>query len=211
MTQLVLAVLKDATAANLTTIGTTDWADWNGSLNAVTVNEAKSGGGGLISAAIFTAGSPQIYSGDPRTISWTDGSPTGTSSNSNGVFNSGGGVGAGFEVTFPADTSNKIATLYCGYFDSDVKVTAIISDASTGNQVDSTTLTGAGLTSLDGVITVTYAAASAGQTMKIRIEVLNNLNGSGNTTLQGAALKPGIASAPAGLGLIINLFRQRGA
>jgi hypothetical protein len=195
MAQLVLSVTKTSVPIGLTGLNTTDWAQWGNS--SVTPLNRKNGGGSLISAATYTGGTPTLYINDPRTISWTDGTPNATGSNTNGDYNfppgtgANAGVGYGFEVTFPADTSIKEAQFYSGFFSCTARVTAIISDASTANQVDSTTLTIGAATSSNGVIVVTYSAASAGQTMKIRIEVLTASDATGfeNVTLQAATVK----------------------
>lgn len=204
MAQLSLSVSAGTTTANLTGLGYNDWAAWN-NVGSFTPNERKSGGGSLISAAAFGGASALGTSAAPITVSWTDGNPTGSSTNTGAAvclpLNT---TGVGYEITFPASRATRVARVFCFVGDATARVTAIISDASTGNQVDSTTLAfGAGTTS-GGDIQVTYSAASDSQTMTIRVEVLSSASGSGGIGVQAAAVNrtspeitadPGDASA----------------
>lgn len=187
MAQLTLSAAIEATTVNLTSVGGVDWAVWNTTPANLTPSEFKSGGGSTISAALYGGGSVSRSGTVPRTMSWTDGTNVGTDSNTAITYNSGFTVGQGFEVTFPASTTTRVAKLYVGYFAANVRVTAIISDTSTANQVDSSTLVGADATDANGTVTVTYAAASGSQTMTIRVEVLTSLGGSRNCGIQAAA------------------------
>ena len=190
MAQNSLSVTKTSAAANVSTLGAADWAVWNGTTASLTPNQRKSGGGSQISASLFGGGAVGFYLGDPRTISWTsDGTPTASGSSDGGIYSpiSGTGIGFGVQAIFPASTTTRRAWVYVGYYDAVVaRVTSILSDGSVGNQVDSTTLTGSAATSFDGYVVVDYAAARAGQTLTVRIEVLTEFTG-GNATLQAAA------------------------
>ena len=190
MAQNSLSVTKTSAAANVSTLGAADWAVWNGTTASLTPNQRKSGGGSQISSSLFGGGAVGFYLGDPRTISWTsDGTPTASGSSDGGIYSpiSGTGIGFGVQAIFPASTTTRRAWVYVGYYDAVVaRVTSILSDGSVGNQVDSTTLTGSAATSFDGYVVVDYAAASAGQTLTVRIEVLTEFTG-GNATLQAAA------------------------
>lgn len=187
MAQLTLSGVIESTAANITTTGGTDWAIWNTTPANLTPSDYKSGGGQTISAALYGGGSLDRDGSAARQITWTDGTNEASSSNTAVTYNAGFTVGQGFEVTYPASTTVLVAKLYIAYFSADVRVTAIISDGSTANQVNSSTFTGADVTSFFGTVSVTYAAASGAQTMKIRVEVLNSLGGSRNVGIQAAA------------------------
>ena len=113
----------------------------------------------------------------------TDGTNFGTGSISDAVQN-GGGANTGYEITFPAATALRQAKIYLGGFSSTVKVTAIISDASTGNQID-TTLTGVSSTFVLGVATVIYQASGTA-TLTVRVESQSGLS-SPSVLIQGAA------------------------
>lgn len=211
MASLTLTVTKTSAAVNLTSLGAANWVAWFS--GSTTPSQSKSGGSGSITASIIGGGSPSYYSGDPRTISWTDGTPTTSGSSDEGTFNSNFNVGAGFDVVFPADTTTKTAYLYVGYFDANAKITATLSDASAGPSSDTTTLGGTINTSFNGVVQVDYSAASAGQTLTIRVEVLSDAGGgSPNTTIQAAALiassGPSITAQPQGAGAAVGATAQ---
>ena len=82
---LTLTPSVSAATVNLTTVGTVDWASWNAT-NSLTPTNRKSGGGSTISVTdVNTQGS---YSNDLRTITWSDGTPNGTGSETAGIYDS---------------------------------------------------------------------------------------------------------------------------
>jgi hypothetical protein len=169
------SVVSGSTAVNLTTTGTADWAHWYG-------YDHKSSGGGKISNVSVIGGSATNYSNDLRAMSWTDGTPTASSSNNyNGSYI--GGVNKGFQITAPADTAQKILKVYIGGWQSGGTFTAYLSDGSAADYTN-TSLSGSG--QYDGVYTITYKAASAGQTLTV---TWKQASGTGNVTIQGAALQ----------------------
>jgi hypothetical protein len=172
---LTAAVLTPTTPVNLTTVGTSDWAHWPG-------YDHKATGGSKLST--YTAlGSPWVspYTNDPRTLTWSDGTPTATGSNAKGVFL--GGTGNGFQVTAPADTTVRVLTIYVGGWNSTGQLTATLSDGSAPAYV-SPPLSGGG--QYNGVYQLTYNAASAGRTLTIQWK---QTAGTGNVTLQAATLQ----------------------
>lgn len=189
MAQLALSITTGATSANLTGLSYTDWAAWN-NVSSFVPNERKSGGGSLISCAAFGGASPTASPSGLLTISWTDGTPTASSTNTGtAVALPLNTVGVGYEATFPATRATRIARVFGFLGDSTLRVTAIISDGSTGNQVDSTTLAAGAGTTLTSDIQVTYSAATDGQTMTVRVEVLSSASASGGHGIQAAAVK----------------------
>jgi len=168
---------------DLTSFGFTDWARWTTS--SWTPTNRKSGGGNLISnATVFGGGSPAHYSDGPF-VWWTgDGTPTATSSTQDGVYNNSGTANRGYNLTFPADTTTKIAKIYMGYYNADTRITAIISDGSTPDQIINTANGGNPV----GEITITYRAASAGQTLTVRVQTTT---AGGNVALQAAGIDDG--------------------
>ncbi len=91
--------LASSATVNLSAEGTTDWAHWFG-------YDHKASGGSLISNYVLVGtGSVLTYADDPRTCSWSDGSPVGSGSNRNGIFIPG--IGKGFQITAPADLTRK--------------------------------------------------------------------------------------------------------
>jgi PKD repeat protein len=187
-------VAASSTTVNLSAVGTIDWAHWSGYIH-------KSTGGGKIST-YSRIGSAVIYSynNDPRLINWSGGTPTATGSNHNGVLI--GGTGNGFQISAPADTTAHKLIVYVGGWKSAGKLTAHLSDGSAADYVNSSLSKSSG--QYDGVYTLTYKAASAGQTISLR---WTQVSGPGNVTLQGAALAdasgtqtpPPASSDPSGL------------
>jgi hypothetical protein len=165
-----------ATTANLTAEGTADWIHWgDAALNR------KSGVTALISNyTVMGSGSVPNYSNDPRALSWTDGTPTPTGSNNNGVYINS--LGNGFSFTAPADTSTRILTVHVGGWLSGGTLTAHLSDNSATDFVDSTTPASG---QYDRNYTLTYSAASAGKLLTVTWVATS---GAGNVTMNGAAL-----------------------
>ena len=104
------------TAVNLTTTGTADWANWG--QGGVPGFDHKATGNGQISTyTVVGSGTVSPYSNDPRSLSWSDGTPTASSSNNtSGVYISG--IGNGFSITAPADTTQRTLTVYVGGWSS---------------------------------------------------------------------------------------------
>jgi hypothetical protein len=165
------------TALNLTTEGTTDWEHFgDGSLNRkANVTEQ------LTTYAVVGSGAVQTYNNDPRTVSWTDGTPTATSSNNrNGVYIDG--IGQGFSVTAPADTTVRTLVVHVGGYNSGGMLTAHLSDGSAADFTDSPAYAAG---QYDRNYTLTYQAASAGQSLNVTWKMAS---GGGNVTLNAAAL-----------------------
>ncbi len=189
----LVTVAKTTAAVDLTALAGQDWACWDGSSASYTPQQRKSGGGSLISGAVFGSGTASLYPSSGRTFSWTNGAPTASGSSSGGDYNSNNsGTGNGMVVTMPADTNVRTARFYGHYYDSDVRITASLSDASVGNQT-SDALTGSAFTSEFWYVEVSYAAASAAQTLSLSIQVLTNYSASANCGFQAAVF--GMATA----------------
>jgi len=167
---------SSSATANLTTEGSADWVHWgDGVLNR------KNGVSAQISDyAEVGSGQVSTYNNDPRTLSWTDGTPTASASNSNGVYIFS--LNNGFAFTAPADGNRRSLTVHLGGWLSGGTLTAHLSDQSAGDFVD-TTAPASG--QYDRNYTLTYSAASAGQTLTVSWVMTS---GQGNVTLNGAAL-----------------------
>ena len=189
MPQLTLSVASSAANQSLTALALTDWMAVHNPIPAV---DWKSGAGNTIGISRYGGGGDATTVALARTISWTDGTNFGTGSISDGVLN-GGGANTGYELTFPATTALRQAQIYLGGYSSTVKVTAIISDASTSNQID-TTLSGVSVTFVLGVATVIYQASGTA-TLTVRVESQSGLS-SPAVLVQGAAWGAYTAAAP---------------
>ncbi|MEJ7644881.1 MAG: discoidin domain-containing protein [Chryseolinea sp.] len=165
------------TAVNLTSTGSKDWIHWGDASI-----ERKSAGGSLISTYnVVGSGSTSTYNNDPRVISWSNGAPTTSSSgNMNGLYIAG--QNAGYSFTLPATTALQTAHIYVGGWQSTGRLTLHLSD---GSAADYTYTDGNGSGSYNNNITVSYKAASNGQTLLV---TWVNTTTAGNVTLQGAAL-----------------------
>src|SRR5579871_4631907 len=175
---LVGAADSSTTTANLTTEGAADWEHWGeGATNhKANVTPLLSDYTLVGSVAVAT------YNNDPRNLSWTDGTPTPANTNTNGIFV--GGLGNGYSFTAPADTTVRKLVVHVGGFGSGGTLTAHLSDGSAADYVDTTAANGG---AYDRNYTLTYSAASAGQTLKVTW-VASSLSGVGNVDLNGIAL-----------------------
>jgi hypothetical protein len=174
------AVLAVTSPVNLTTVGTSDWAHWYG------YDHKATGGNQLPTYTVVGSGGIGAYGDDPRTLSWTDGTPTASGSNRNGVYTPG--VGNGFQMTAPADTTTRTLTVYVGGASSTGHLTATLSDGSAAAYVSASVGTGG---QYDGAYQLTYRAGGAGQQLIVQ---WTQVTGTGNVTLQGAALSGAVAA-----------------
>jgi hypothetical protein len=166
----------------LTSVGTVDWAHWGSGGVPGFVHKAT--GGSQISAyTLVGGGTVKSYSNDPRPLTWTDGSPTASSTSTtskSGVYVAG--IGNGFSITAPASTNSRTLTIYVGGWNSGGKLVAHLSD---GSAVDFTNTTATASGQYDRAYTLTYTAASANQTLRVTWTMAS---GTGNVTVDGAAL-----------------------
>ena len=111
-----------AATANLTTEGTSDWVHWGNNSptrkNGVT---PQIGNYTLVgSGTVFT------YNNDPRALTWTDGTPTASATNNNGIYVNY--LQNGYSFTAPADTGTRTLSVYVGGWLSGGTLTAHLSD-----------------------------------------------------------------------------------
>jgi len=182
---------------NLTTEGALDWAHW-GQTNANTFDH-KAGVTSLISDATGITGSAkQQLTGSPTTFSWTDGAAVGnvtanSAANELATF----AYGHGFSFTVPADTTARVLRVYVGVVNVRGQLVARLSDGSAPDYVDSSLFNAA---SGDGVYTIAYSAASAGQTLTVTwIEIPPDGDQvAGHLALKAATLQVAPSGIPAG-------------
>lgn len=199
MASLVLSATTAGAGAdtNLTAQGADDWAQWTFGNTSGVPDQRKSGGGSLISLAKYgSAAGWATFDDGTRSQSWTDGTPTSSGSSVDGIWLDDYAVGVGYELSFPASTATRQVKIWLGLYEATARVTAILSDGSVGNQVDSTTFVAGLSTSVYGIVTVDYAAASAGQSLTVRVEVLSAPSGASfeSVNLSSATVK--VTSAP---------------
>ena len=153
---------------NLTTLGTSDWAHWNG-----TYIHKSSGGSQISNVTQVGGGNYGTFTDNNRNISWSDGTPTGSGTNDHGYIWCNNVQNAGWSFTVPADTTSRtLNVLYGGPNPGSPVVTirAHLSDNSAADFVNSTTIT----STVPEQATITYHAASAGQTLTITLLKTNN-------------------------------------
>ena len=166
----------------LSRMGNSDWVQWPGYVQ-------KSTGGGKIGSLvpIGSSVSSNAYTGDARIIQWSDGTPSARGSTNAGIAMSS--TGSGYQFTAPADTTTRTLTVYVGVQNATGTLTAHLSDGSVPDYVQSYS---AKSQRSDGVYTLTYRAASAGQTVTVKWTQSKGPKGrsssSGNISLQSAAL-----------------------
>jgi hypothetical protein len=110
------------------------------------------------------------------------------------------GLHDGYEITVPADTTSRTLQLYVGEVSGDLNVTGFLSDGSApvATEIGGTGPPSPSNSNSTTLYTVNYSAASAGQTLTLRL-TLRSDDGGGQAVLIGAALSgPSVAPlAPA--------------
>ena len=177
---------SNAGTFNLTTEGTTDWVNWGTIYGGPGIVDRKAGVTAQISnyteigsLVVATTGN------DPRTLTWSDGTRSTSGSNNIVVYvdSNTGHAGNGFSFTVPAGTTTHTLVFHAGGQDGGGTLTASLSDGSAANYQD-TTANQSGR--WDRNYTLTYSAASAGQTLTIQWV---DATDTGNVSLGGAALQ----------------------
>ena len=174
---------------NLTSEGAVDWEHWGDT----TINRKATSVQQLSSYRVVGNGTVLTYSNDPRTVTWSNGSPTATSSaNGKGIYISG--FGQGFSFTAPADSTSRTLVVHVGGWYSGGTLTAHLSDNSAPDFTDSTV---AVMGQYDRNYTLTFQAAGPGQTLSVAWVMTSGVS-SGNVTLSAASAVGWSASASSG-------------
>lgn len=153
---------------DLTAEGTIDWAHWG--LAAAGDVDHKSG----VTQAITLAatGAPLLqygaYSAHAR---WSDGTPTPKANTTSGVYVNG--ANSALTISAPADKTTRTLRLYLTHYNSTARLVAHLSD---GSAADYTATLTTGANSYYRV-TLSYRAASAGQTLKVGWTLQNDAGG----------------------------------
>ena len=183
------SVTTSGAAVNLSAEGPTDWVHWG----EATLTRKAGGAAPLSTYTPIGAGAVLSYGDDPRPISWTGGTPTATGTDSpRGVYVPG--IGNGFAVTAPADATTHQLLVHVGGYLSGGRLTAHLSDGSAPDYTDLAATATDTVNNYDRNYTLTYQAASPGQTLTITWVMTS---GTHNVSLSAVALSagPGPASA----------------
>jgi len=172
-------------SVDLTAEGAVDWAHW-GLVSSTSFNHRAAVAQQISNYTQIGSGAVQRQKASPTSYSWSNGTPTASVTGTpSGVFTIG--TGAGFRVTVPADTTTRVLNLYVGLWAAQGKLEVTLSDGSAASFVD-TSLINQTATS-NGLYTLSYRAASSGQTLTIRWTAQTTFNTYGNITLQAATLQ----------------------
>lgn len=184
-----------STTYNLSSQGTTDWVHWgNGSYPG---QDRKSGGSSISSVSTFGSGVNDGTWNDPsRNFSWSSGTPTASASDNRGYIWENGSSGTGFSFTVPADTTSRTLTVYAGGANGGASGTlqASLSDNSAPAYSSSFGPTGSNL--LTNIYTITYQAASTGQTLTIKLTKTSSSSGGSAPSVDLIAAALSTASSP---------------
>ena len=178
---------------NLSAEGTQDWTHWG--LNGASGFDRKAGVAPQISNyTVLGTGAASSFADLAYAHSWADGTPTPNATTTTGVYISAA-AGNGFRVTAPADTTTRTLKLYVGAWQAQGQLQAQLSDNSAAVFTDSSVYATSG--GANYVYTISYRAASAGQTLTLSYTLKTNYNSPyGNVTLQAATLMQGTPPPP---------------
>ncbi|MEO8368200.1 MAG: M23 family metallopeptidase, partial [Candidatus Solibacter sp.] len=176
------AMATPAATVQLTTEGTLDWAHWG--LATATDFNHKAVTQQISNITMVGPTAAARYANNSTGYTWTDGTPTVSATNTTtGLYVPG--QGKGFQITVPADTTPRTLKVYLGAWRTQGQLVAHLSDASAADYADTSLNNSAGVTTV-GVYTLTYAAASAGQTLTVTY--IQNTATNGNVAIQAATL-----------------------
>src|SRR5665213_1002949 len=182
---------------DLTATGKLDWVHWGlytaDSLNRkASVTPQISNFTVIGNAGDYTLTAYQ-YTDNSNSYSWFDGTPVMTVTNTtSGVWAYGYPIllGSGFQITAPADTTQRTLLVYVGTFAGRGKLTAALSDGSASIYTNTDLYNSAN--GPGGVYALTYTADSSGQNLIVQWTLDSVAPGpnstSANVTLQAAAL-----------------------
>jgi hypothetical protein len=182
---------------DLTALGTLDWADW-GVLSGNPPNylEQKAGGTNQISDITLIGPGPNgpfTYDNALVAYSWSDGTPDPSiSGTTTGIYFND--MNNGYQITVPADTTNRILTVYAGGWNCQVQLAASLSDSSAPRFI-SPSLTCSTAQAADAYA-IEFAAGSPGETLTVSVYCLT---AGGNCTLMAATLQEAPVSLQFGL------------
>lgn len=174
------------TGINLSVPPQTDWSQYPQSWTP----NRKAGGGSTITVPTLLGGATQgVYNDDANGVSWNDGTPTATGTNSSdGIYaesSNAAVVGMGYTFTFPADTTSRKAIIPWAVFFGTATITAQLSDSSAAEYSDTPTGT-VSEDVVDYLTTLTYSANSPGQTLTITVVLSTVAGADANTGLRSA-------------------------
>jgi hypothetical protein len=190
-----------STGYNLTTLGTSDWAQFGRGGSATAFNHKNTGNSQISNVTRVGTGGYGGYTSSSYKTSWSDGTPLATDGAEHGYVWANGTIGAGYSFTAPADTTTRTLYVYVGGNSSGSTLVAHLSDAPISSNY---TVSFSGSAHYSDIVAITYTSASADQTLTVTYTKSSNINGSsGSADLIGAWLvgptnqtKPTIVTNP---------------
>ena len=169
-------------SVDLTSVGTIDWVQWPGNVRKAGVPPRISG------PTLVGRGAVALPGLEPETLRWNDGTPVAAGSVNEAVSVSG--TGRGFRVTVPADQTPRKLTLFVGATNANGRLVARLSDNS-ASEFANVPVRKVG-SRWSGAYTLTYRAASPGQTLAVEWTQVRGVASPGKAvpgvSIQGAAL-----------------------
>ena len=128
-----LSVAFEQVTTTLLPISEQGYGDWVRAGTTTSTYQRKLNGG----STITVAGQENPFSGSAMTVSYTDGTPTLSGSDTNYFLATQGfNSGAGITLTFPASTQRRVIEIWCnstfGTIDNTLRISATLADGSAG-------------------------------------------------------------------------------
>ncbi len=178
---LMLTASTPPNRVDLTMEGAMDWAHW-GRVAGTTILHRKNTPRSRI-GELVKLGQREVhtYENNPTIFAWSNGAPTTeVKQTRSGVFIYG--QNAGFQLAVPAETTLRVAKLFCGVWRGQGRLEATLSD---GGATASALKEGVETDGDNVCYTVRYRAATAGQTLTLQ---WTNAGNKGNVTLQAVTM-----------------------
>jgi hypothetical protein len=153
------------TSVTLTSAPVFDWAHWGTSTDAPLVRKP---GGALTDFSVIGTNTPTSFSDGEIEYSWTDGDVLpAVDRTKTGVSITG--VGNGFHLVVPADTTPKTLLLYLGAWEAQGQITASLSDNAVPPFTDTSVdiVASNGDHHVNGTYALTFQAGHPGQTLSV--------------------------------------------
>ena len=182
---------QPASAVNLSSVGTTDWAHW-GLATASSFNRKSGVTQQISNYALLGSTAPYRMTDSVAAFSWSGGTSTASASGSaTGIYFTG--AGNGYRLTVPAGTTEKTLQIYLGLWRARGKLEAKLSDGSATSYV---TYLDNSSDVLERVVTLKFRAPSSSANLIIEYTLENNYGNSlGNIYLIAATLVGGTTTA----------------
>jgi hypothetical protein len=161
---------------DLTALGTADWVHWGREKTELPKGQfhfdrMANGGNQISNVTLLGSAEVGMFATEFRSVSWSNGTPTGSVNGERGAIWSAASVAAsgptGFQLTAPADTTPRTLYVYAGGLRVTCKLTAHLSDGSAPDYTVERLCGVGGEANYTYLHRISYNAASTGQTLTI--------------------------------------------